>query len=204
MYIVIEGQDGTGKSTQVRLLKKYFDKQGKKVVIMDEPDGDLPQAHDIHDLIVIRGRDYNLEPMTNFMLFTAARLELWKKLAEPTLNSGGIVISARNWWSSLAYQGYGEGLSRSKIIRLTKDIMPERYFAPSKSAILTVSDGIRLERQHDRGKATETFEAKPDAFQQRVNSAYPKIAKDFDIPIIDASGTINEVFDRLINSLNLQ
>ena len=103
MYIVIEGQDGTGKSTQVRLLKEYFEKQGKEVVVMDEPDGDLPQAHDLHDLILIKGKEYNLEPMTNVLLFTAARSELWRKQIEPTLKNGGIVISARNWWSTLAY-----------------------------------------------------------------------------------------------------
>ena len=57
MYIVIEGQDGTGKSTQARLLKDYFEKQGKEVVVMDEPDGDLPQAHEIHDIIVIKGKE---------------------------------------------------------------------------------------------------------------------------------------------------
>ena len=119
MYIVIEGQDGTGKSTQVRLLKEYYEKQGKKVVVMDEPDGDLPQAHDIHDLILIRGKEYKMEPMTNVLLFTAARSELWRKIAEPTLKDGGVVISARNYWSTLAYQGYGEGVSRNKIIKIT-------------------------------------------------------------------------------------
>ena len=58
-----------------------------------------------------------------------------------------------------------------------------------------MSDKVRLERQGNRGKAKETFEAKPDEFQQRVNAAYPKIAKDFDVKIVDASGTIEEVFD---------
>lgn len=203
MYIVIEGQDGTGKSTQVRLLKDYFEKQGRRVTVLDEPDGDLPQAHDIHDLIVIRGKDYGLAPITNLLLFTAARFELWKNLAEPALKNGGIVISARNWWSTLAYQGYGEGVSRSKIIRLTKEIMPEKYIHPDKAFILTTSDEIRLSRQKNRGKATETFEAKPDIFQQKVNAAYPKIAKDFNIPLLDASGTIDEVFERILEKLQL-
>ena len=83
MYIVIEGQDGTGKSTQVRLLQDYFESQGKEVAIMDEPDGDLPQAHDIHDLILVKGKEYQLEPITNLLLCTAARVELWRKTAEP-------------------------------------------------------------------------------------------------------------------------
>lgn len=199
MYIVIEGQDGTGKSTQARLLQEYYEKQGKEVVVMDEPDGNLPQAHDLHDMILTRG--YKLEPMTNVLLFTAARVELWKKIAEPVLKRGGIVISARNYWSTLAYQGYGEGVSRSKIIRLTKETLPEKYFTPDFGFILTVSDAVRLERQKGRGKSTETFEAKPNEFQQKVNAAYPHIAKDFNLQIIDASGTIEEVFDLIISKL---
>ena len=201
MYIVIEGQDGTGKSTQARLLKEYFERQNKEVVVMDEPDGDLPQAHDIHDLIVVKGKEYGLEPMTNLALFTAARSELWRKIAEPVLRRGGIVISARNWWSTLCYQGYGEGLSRSKIIRVTKEMMPERYCKPDRGFILTVPDKVRLERQGTRGKATETFEAKPNEFQQKVNAGYLKIAKELEIPVIDASGTIEEVYNLIISKL---
>ena len=191
MYIVIEGQDGTGKSTQVKLLAEYFKKQGKSVVTMDEPDGDLPQAHQIHDIILTK--NHNLEPLTNVMLFTAARLELWHKIAEPVLKNGGIVISARNWWSTLAYQGYGEGVSRSKIIRITKDLLPASYVTPTHGIILTTDDQTRLARQGSRGKATETFELKPDDFQQKVNHAYPKIAKEFNIEIIDATPSIEEV-----------
>lgn len=199
MYIVIEGQDGTGKSTQARLLEEHFKKLGKEVVVMEEPDGDLPQAHDIHDMILTRG--YDLEPLTNVLLFTAARVELWRKIAEPVLKRGGVVISARNYWSTLAYQGYGEGVSRSKIIKITKEIMPEKYCHPDYGFIMTVSDKVRLERQGTRGKATETFEAKPNEFQQRVNAAYPKIAKDFGLTIVDAAGTIEEIFAKILDKI---
>ena len=192
MYIVIEGQDGTGKSTQAEMLKTHFEQQGRKVVMLEEPDGDLPQAHDLHDMILTRG--YNLEPLTNVLLFTAARVELWRKIAEPVLREGGIVISARNYWSTIAYQGYGEGVSRSKIIRLTKEMLPERYVHPDYGFILTVSDEVRLARQRGRGKATETFELKPSEFQQKVNAAYPKIAKEFNLTIVDASPSPDEIF----------
>ena len=201
MYIVIEGQDGTGKSTQARILAEQFQKQGKEVLIMDEPDGDLEQAHELHDMILVKG--YDLEPMTNVLLFTAARVELWKKLAEPVLQRGGVVVSARNWWSTLAYQGYGEGISRSKIVRLTKQLLPESYVEPDFGVILVTSDEVRLARQGGRGKKQETFEAKADEFQQRVNHAYPKIAKEFGVPIIDASGTIEEVTAALKEKLRL-
>ena len=200
MYIVIEGQDGTGKSTQAELLKKHFESQNKEVVMLEEPDGDLPQAHDLHDMILTRG--YDLEPLTNVLLFTASRVELWKKIAEPVLKRGGIVISARNFWSTLAYQGYGEGVSRNKIIRITKDALPEKYIHPDYGFILTVSDEVRLERQKGRGKATETFEKKPNEFQQKVNSAYPKIAKDFNLEIIDAAPSIDEIFQTILKKIN--
>lgn len=200
MYIVIEGQDGTGKSTQAELLRKHFEEQGKEVVMLEEPDGDLPQAHDLHDMILTRG--YNLEPLTNVLLFTSARVELWKKIAEPVLKRGGIVISARNYWSTLAYQGYGEGVSRSKIIRITKDALPESYIHPDYGFILIVPDKVRLERQKGRGKAVETFEAKPNEFQQKVNSAYPHIAHYFNLPIIDASPSIEEIFQEVLAKIN--
>lgn len=199
MYIVIEGQDGTGKSTQAKLLKEFFEKQDKEVVMLEEPDGDLPQAHDLHDMILTRG--YNLEPLTNVLLFTAARVELWRKIAEPALKRDGVVISARNYWSTLAYQGYGQGVSKNKIIRLTKDLLPEKYVSPDRSFILTVSDKVRLERQEKRGKATETFEKMNNDFQQKVNAAYPKIAKEFNLHLIDASGTIDEVFELILSKL---
>ena len=199
MYIVIEGQDGTGKSTQAELLKKYYEDQGKEVVVLEEPDGDLPQAHDLHDMILTRG--YKLEPLTNVLLFTAARVELWHKIAEPVLRRGSIVVSARNYWSTIAYQGYGEGISKHKIIRLTKDLLPEKYCHPDFGFILTVPDEVRLRRQRNRGKATETFEAKANDFQQRVNAAYPHIAKDFNLHLIDASGTIEEIFETIKNIL---
>jgi len=200
MYIVIEGQDGTGKSTQAHLLAEYFQKQGREVVVMDEPDGDLPQSHDLHDMILTRG--YNLEPSTNVLLFTASRVELWKKLAEPVLKRGGIVISARNYWSTIAYQGYGEGVSRSKIIRLTKEFLPEKYCRPDFGFILTVSDEVRLARQSERGKSKETFEQKANEFQAKVNAAYPKIAKDFGLTIIDASQSIESIFNKIISLVN--
>lgn len=200
MYIVIEGQDGTGKSTQAKLLKEHFENEGKEVVVLEEPDGDLPQAHDLHDMILTRG--YSLEPLSNVLLFTAARVELWKKIAEPVLRRNGIVISARNYWSTLAYQGYGEGVSRNKIIRITKDLLPDKYFNPDYGFILVVPDEIRLARQENRGKATETFEKRADDFQQKVNSAYPKIAKDFKLTIIDASSPIEDVFKKIISKIN--
>ena len=200
MYLVIEGQDGTGKSTQVEKLADFLrETTDREVLTFHEPDGDLESAHAMRD--IIKQKHYDLEPISHVLLFTAARCELWHKLAVPVLKRGGYVIAARNWWSTLAYQGYAQGVSRSKIIRITKMIMPDSYVAPDKSVILALSDAERTRRQHardlagtaDTTSATDTFESKPDSFQQKVNSAYLKIAKDLNIPVLDASGSIEEV-----------
>ena len=193
MYIVIEGQDATGKSTQVEMLAEYLRKQGKEVVTMNEPDGELESAHELRR--IIKDKTYNLEPMTHVLLFTAARQELWRKLAEPVLKRGGFVVSARNWWSTLAYQGYGQGISRSRIIRITKEAMPERYVKPDKSAILTLDEKTRLARQsaRDDNSSKDTFESKPSDFQHKVDAAYLHIAKDLDIQTVDASPSAEEL-----------
>lgn len=193
MYIVIEGQDATGKSTQVEMLADYLRAQGKEVITMHEPDGDLDAAHELRR--IIKDKTYNLEPMTHVLLFTAARQELWRKLAEPVLKRDGYVISARNWWSTLAYQGYGQGISRSRIIRITKEAMPERYVKPDKSVILTLDEKTRLARQNarDDNSAKDTFESKPSDFQHKVDAAYLHIAKDLNVQTVDASPSADEI-----------
>lgn len=203
MYIVIEGQDATGKSTQVELLAEHLKKTGKPVITMHEPDGDLESAHELRR--IIKDKRYNLEPFTHVLLFTAARQELWRKLAEPVLKEGGYVISARNWWSTLAYQGYGQGVSRSKIIRVTKESMPEPYVKPDRSVILTLPDKERFARQsgRDDNSKNDTFESKPMDFQHKVDKAYVSIAKDFNIPIVDASPSIEDIQKELLKLFGL-
>lgn len=192
-YIVIEGQDATGKSTQVELLADHLKStQSHPVLTLHEPDGNLPTAHVLRELI--KNKDYNLEPLTHVLLFSAARLELWKKLAIPVLEQNGYVISARNWWSTLAYQGYGQGVSRDKIIKITKQTMPEKYLHPDHSLILTLDEATRLARQSSRddNSKKDTFESKSSDFQQRVDRAYLKIAKEFNIATFDTSTTIEQ------------
>ena len=203
-YIVIEGQDATGKSTQVELLADHLRATTTKPVItMHEPDGDLPVAHALRELT--KNKAYNLEPQTHVLLFTSARLELWKKLAEPILKSGGYVISARNWWSTLAFQGYGQGVSRSKIIKITKQTMPEHYLSPDYSVILTLDESERLARQSSRDDNShqDTFESKSRNFQLAVDRAYLQIAQDFHIDTLDSSTTIAETHTILKQKFNL-
>lgn len=218
LYIVIDGQDGTGKTTQVNKLADAIKKEiaaGKKnknanpnhftdVVIINEgawTDSGLP-ATDAIDA-VIKSRDFAVDNMANILLFTAARRELWVKKIWPCLKRNGVVISSRNWWSTLAFQAYGGQIDSFDIERVTRDFLPERYIKPDLGIILTLDDQERVRRQSERGEKADVFDTQPDSFQSRVNRGYETIARNFDIPIVDASGSVDEMFGKICKTLNL-
>ncbi len=193
MYYVIEGQDSTGKTTQANLLADYLRGRGREVEIVEEPGGDLPIAQEIRRMLL--DKRYNLHPKTNVMLFMAARSELWHKRIKPVLDRGGDVISTRNWWSTLAYQGFGQGIDLALIRRTVSMYMPKEYVMPEKSIIFFLPEEERLRRQRGRNYASEkdTYESQPSEFQMRVNNGYLEIAKMYGVPIYDASGSLEQV-----------
>lgn len=206
MYIVIEGQDGTGKDTQAKKLKEYFESQGKTVVTYAES-GTASKDKFISEIARLTyGSKQDIDHRTRVMLYLVNRYEQWRKLAEPALKNGDIVITTRNWFSTLVYEGYGGGVSRSLIIKLHKLIMPEPYFHPDKIFLFTIDEqeqqkrlGTQTDQNWDRKQ--EVWKSKGETFQQKINKAYLKIAKEFDVTTIDASGTIEEIFNSIISKL---
>ena len=197
VYYVIEGQDSTGKTTQADMMADYLRSLGHEVETVEEPGGNLPIAKEIRRLLL--DKDFNLDPFTNVMLFTAARRELWTKRIKPVLDRGGDVISTRNWWSTVAYQGFGQGIDIPLIGRLISAVMPEEYIKPEKSIIFFIPEEERLRRQRGRDYASEkdTYESQPNEFQQKVNEGYIKIAELYGVPIYDASGSLEKVKEDL-------
>ncbi len=210
-YIVIEGNDGTGKSTQVDMLADYLNKFNKApngVCIIEEPGSDdpdksTPVANELRHLI----KNGNLvrSPEINLALFSAARRELWQKKISPALKLGKFVLGSRNYLSTLAYQGKGEGMDENEIMRMTRLFTNERYMKPDLQLILTLSDSSRAERIAKRGELEnpDTFESKDNDFQTRVNHAYIEIAKKQGIATIDASGTPEDIHQEIIRYFDL-
>jgi dTMP kinase len=192
-YIVIEGGDGTGKTTQASILQQYLEARGKQVIHLKEPGG-TPVAEAIRSVIV----DGTLErtPMTNILLFTANRHELWHAKIKPELEKGTWVICTRNYWSTLAYQGYGEGMSESVITAITATFTEQAYMNPDIGLILTLDDiATSKSRISQRGELEkpDTFESRGDDFQHRVNHGYLAIAATYHLPVISASQPIEKV-----------
>ena len=207
-YIVIEGNDGTGKSTQVAKLANYFRERGRTVCVVEEPGSDDPEkSTPIADELrkVIKNGDLTRSAAVNVALFSAARRELWREKIRPALEHGEIVLSARNYISTLVYQGRGEGYDESEILRLTKLFTDERYFHPDIMIILSLSHDKREERIAMRGelKNPDTFESRGQDFQEKVDDGYLEIAKDYDIPVVLADGNVEEVHDMLIDEIEI-
>lgn len=190
-YIVIEGIDGTGKSTQVELLAKHYQAQGYTVTIVEEPSSDdpaqtTPIAHYLRT--VIKNGNLRRDPEINLALLSAARRELWQQIIQPALARGETVLASRNYLSTLAYQGYGEGLSQEHIQHVTALFTGQRYLTPDYLIILTLNDEKeRMHRIQQRGTPTtapDTFETQEKDFQQRVHTGYSIIAKDYQVPTI--------------------
>ncbi len=193
MYIVIEGQDATGKDTQAELLRKYLESQGKKVVAYSESGNNT--ADDFLESIakINLNKEYDIDIKTHALLYLVNRYEQWRKKAEPALLKGDVVITTRNWLSTLIYMGYVGGMSKSDIIRLHRLIMPEHYFKPDKIVILTVTEENQMKRLHTQGRKNEVWKSKGETFQQKVNKAYLQVAKKYEVPLLSADGTIEEV-----------
>ena len=192
-YIVIEGTDGTGKSTQVERLAARFDAMGREVVQFHEPGG-VEIANEIRS--VIKNGDLARSAFTNLLLFTASRRENWLQTGLPVLERGGVVVSARDYTSTLAYQGYGEGLDVDMITDVTRMATDERYMNPDTTIILDIEDEQERERRIARRGELEnpdTFESKDAEFQLRVREAYRDIARKRGLAVISAAQSMSEV-----------
>ena len=195
-YVVIEGHDGTGKSTQVGLIRQKLLVCGIDSIEFHEPAGTLT-ADAIRN--VIKNGSLERDAMTNLLLFSAARHEIWNKRALPALQKGKWVVAARNYYSTLAYQGYGEGLDLDLIEMITRQATDEKYMNPDIAIILDVNEKSRVKRIDGRGQLEnpDTFESKDDVFQFKVRDGYVDLARSRNIPIVLANNAAEDVAEEI-------
>ncbi len=200
-YIVIEGGDGTGKSTVIDALAKKLKYDGQEVVIVHEPGGNQI-AEQLRT--IIKNGQLKRQPITNLLMFTAARAEAWHDVIKPALDAGKTVISSRNWFSSWVYQGYAEDLGTDYVEKLSEMSLDNNYLWPDYSIILTLDHKISLERVKKRPDSdkNDTFETKPEDFHQKVNDGYIKLAKKFNLPTVDASQPPEKVLNEVLKIIN--
>ncbi|MCL2370797.1 MAG: dTMP kinase [Firmicutes bacterium] len=197
-FITIEGCEGSGKSTQIKLIKEYFDEKKIPVIVTREPGG-VPLAEKIRPLILGKS-DVNVSPLAELLLYTTARAQHIDELIRPALKSGKTVICDRFTDSTLAYQGYARGLDK-ELIKTLNDIA---------LGGLKVDTTIFLDISPDEAFArkggwdtNDRIESEALDFHQRVYDGFRAIAaaEPNRVKVIDARDTAKKVFEKVIKAI---
>ncbi len=195
MFLVLEGIDGSGKSTQTKLLGDHVQKTlRKQVLLVREPGGTL-LGESLRSILLDSSED--LAPETEMFLFMAARSHLARTRILPALAQGRVVISDRYIWSTAVYQGIAAGNDPLEILRLGRIAAPGLRIAKTFLLDVDPEDGFK------RVKSPNRMEAKGLELQKRVRRGFLELAKrpDSKIVVIDGRGTVAEVHRRIVASL---
>ncbi len=172
-FITFEGGEGAGKSTQARMLKAALEARGANIVLTREPGG-TPAAEEVRKLLV-EGSPERWTPMSETLLFLAARADHVARLIEPALAAGKWVISDRFSDSTTVYQGIARGLGTNKVERLSAVALGA--FAPDLTIVLDVEPRAGLARAGKRGAEESRFERFDENFHLELRRGFREIAE---------------------------
>ena len=197
-FITLEGGEGSGKSTQGRLLAEALRADGHEVLLTREPGG-TPGAEAIRGLLVTGDPD-RWTPWSDALLMTAARVDHVARVIRPALERGATVICDRFIDSTRAYQGAGRGLEDAALIDLHNEAVG---LWPDVTLVLRLGIGEGLSRANARGGLETRFESIEGSFHARVALFF------FELPnmepgrckAIDATGSIDDVAARIREAL---
>ncbi|MEL7030075.1 MAG: dTMP kinase, partial [Pseudomonadota bacterium] len=181
-FVTFEGGEGAGKSTQARRLAARFEALGASVLLTREPGGS-PQAEVIRDQL-LAGPSDRWTPMAQLLLMYAARAEHLERVIWPALAARQVVISDRFADSSMAYQGWAQGLGVEAVNALDAIVVRDR--APDLTIILDVPAKTGLARAKSRGEVNR-FEGMDLSFHEDLRHAYLEIAAAHPEPILNRS-----------------
>ena len=167
-FIVFEGGDGSGKSTQASSLLRRLRRRGIKAIRTHEPGG-TPLGQSLRRLLK---SGEPMTPISELMLFEAARAQLVEQVIKPFLTQGGVVIADRFTSSTMAYQGYGRGLDRELIERLNREATGG--LEPDLTVLLDLPVETALARKS--GGAADTFDDAPVDFHRKIRRGYSALS----------------------------
>ncbi|MGE5589115.1 MAG: dTMP kinase [Bacillota bacterium] len=198
-FITFEGVDGSGKTTQIKLLRQFLDELGVPYEFTREPGG-TPMGEQVRRILLDPAhRDMGIE--TEALLYAASRAQLSRQVLHPALDAGQTVLCDRFVDSSLAYQAFGGGLDldfvRSINNRATGGLRPDL------TILFDMPPGEAAERR--RRGTEDRMERKDLAFHERVRDGYLTLARQEPdrMRIVDASGSVEQV-QRVVRRLVVQ
>jgi len=195
--IVFEGLDGSGKTTQARLLAARLAEEGIPVILTREPGG-TPIGEQIRTILLDRAHR-ELLPLSELLLFIVSRAQHAHEVILPALRVGRTVVASRYRMSSIAYQGYGRGVDLPLIERLNAEATEHRN--ADRTLVIDVPVPVALARRRREG---DRIEREATAFHERVRRGFLEAAAaDPGACIIDGSGAIEEVAAKVRSALGL-
>ncbi|PKM97170.1 MAG: dTMP kinase [Elusimicrobia bacterium HGW-Elusimicrobia-3] len=187
IFIVLEGPDRSGKSTQASLLKAWLEERGREVVVTREPGG-TRLSEQIRKILL--DPKSNIEPMTELFLYETSRIKHTLEKIMPALKAGKVIICDRYTLSTTAYQGYGRGLDLKTVETLNR--IATMNLKPDLTLVLDIPDRIFAQREHLRA-GRDRMERQSDLFRRRVNRAYKLLARRPGVTRVDAGRSIDEI-----------
>ena len=201
-FITFEGGEGAGKSTQIKLLAETLKGRGLAVLTTREPGG-APAAEEIRRLVV-EGEAGRWDPLTEALLFTAARREHVLRTIRPALVQGTWVLCDRFADSTIAYQGYAQGVALDKLAMLYEVAVGD--FEPDLTLVLDMPVEEGLKRARARGGAEDRYERMGLDFHERMRRGFLEIAQSNPgrCLIIPAEGSVASVQRAILAAFDQQ
>jgi len=195
-FIAIEGDEGAGKTTQVAALIDALSERGVPAQEVREPGGDR-FAEEMRQ--ILKYADYPIHPWAEALAFNAARANLLQNVVLPLLEQGVWVISDRCYLSTLVYQGGARQISPQDMFVLRQMCsMGVRGVEPDLLVVLDVSPEVSARRIEERGKL-DRLEALGSDYRRRVNQGYRDMARELELPLLDASRSVEAVQEDLLS-----
>ena len=202
-FITFEGPEGSGKSTQIKLLSEKLEGQGIKAICTREPGG-TATGEAIRNILQHDAVGEPLTERTELLLFTASRAQLMDQVMLPALERGEWVICDRFIDSTMAYQGYARGLDIDTLDAINHFAIGGRKPDLTLLLDLDIEQGFeRLEERYAAGGSADRFEREARDFHLRVRDGYHKlVARDPNrFRVIDADQAIDEVASTVWNTV---
>jgi dTMP kinase len=195
-FIVLDGPDGCGKSTQTKLLVQWLKKQQVMINSFRDP-GDTAIGEKIRE-ILLNPEHLAMSTKTEVMLYMAARVQLWEEKIAPALEENHCIVLDRWLSSTCAYQGFAGGFGMDKV-QMVGEACLEKVW-PDLTIILDVdlaTASQRLSRQLDR------MEAKGDGYHQKVREGFLRLVKNRkDFHVVDATDDIETVHKKILQLIS--
>lgn len=193
-FIVLEGVEGAGKSTQIRLLSAWLEAAGVPHVTAREPGG-TGLGEGLRALLLER-RDLQVSAESELLMMLAARAAFVREIVRPALQEGRTVVADRFDFSTFAYQGYGRGLPLDEVRRM--NAFATDGLVPDLTIVLDLPVGEGAERQQREGRERDRIETAGATFLERVREGYRElVATTGNARLVDARGTTEEVHRRI-------